>query len=165
MFFFSSSKSDHFRISLIMMNFNNISSLTNVWCSFSLHQNQIILEFLSSWWISTIFHHWPMSDDVFPFFRMRSFQNFSHRDEFQQYFNIDQRPIFFFCSSKSDHFIISLSMINFNNISSLTNVRCSCSLHQNQIILKFLWRWWISTIFHHWPTSDVVFLFFRMRSF
>ena len=165
MFFFSSSKWDHLRISLIMTNFNNISSLTNVRCSFCLHQNEIILEFLSRWWISAIFDHWPASNVLFLFTKMTSCQNCSDDDELQQYFMIDQRLMFLFSSSKRDQFWISLMMMNFNNVWSLTNVQCSFPLHQHEIILEFLSRRWISTIFHHWPTSHVLFLFIKIGSF
>ena len=148
-----------------MMNFNNMSSLTNVRCCFSLHQNEIILEFLSSWWISTICHHSPTSDVVFLFIKMRRFQNFFHHAEFQQCFIIDQRPMFFFYSSEWDHFRIPSIMMNFNNISSFTNVGCCFAVHQNEITLGFFWRWWISGISHHWGVSDVGFLFIKMKSF
>ena len=98
------------------MNFNNISSLNNARYSLSLHQNEIILAFLSRWWLSTMFGHWLTSDVLFLFINMRSFYNFSHDDELQQYFIIDQRSLFLFSSSKWDQFRISPTMMNFNNI-------------------------------------------------
>ena len=165
MLFFSSRKWHRFRIRVKMMNFRNISSFTNFPYSFSLHQNEIISEFLSLWWISTVFHHWSKSDVLFLFTKMRWFENFFEHVEFQIYFSINQRPMFFFSSPKWHHFGISLTMMNFNNSSSLAYVWCSFPLHQNEIISEFLSRWWISTILHHWLTFDVLFLFCKMKSF
>ena len=165
MYFFCSSRWDHFRISLSRINFTNVSSLINTACTFSLHADDIILEFLSSWWISPMFHHWPTSDVLFLFIQMISFYNFSYDDEFHQCFIIDQHPMCFFSSSRWDHFRISLIMMNFTNVSSLTNIRCIFSPYPDEIILEFLWQWWISPMFHHWPASDVPFFFIHMRSF
>ena len=165
MFFFSEEKSQHDRICFTMNNFNNISSLTNVRCSFSRHQNEIILQSPSWWWISTICHHRPRSHVLFLFIKITGFQNFLDDDEFQQYFNIDQRAAFFFSSSKSDHFSIALIMMNFNIISSWSNVGCSFSLHRNEITLEIFSSWWISTILRHWPTFNFLFLVMKIRSF
>ena len=165
MYFFSSSKWDQFRISLTMMNLTNVSSLTNIRCTFSLHQNEIIWEFLLAGWISPMFHHSPTSNVLFLFIKMRSIQNFSNDDESHQCFIIDQHSMYFFSSSKWDQFRISLTMMNLTNVSSLTNIRCTFSLHQNEIIWEFLLAGWISPMFHHWPTSDVLFLFIKIRSF
>ena len=139
------------------MNFKNIPTLTNVRCCFFLDRNEVILEFLLACWISTIFLHWPRSDVLSLFMEMRSFYNLSHHHAFQQYLIIDQRPMFFSCSSKWDHFKISLKMMNCKNLLSLTNIGCTLSLDQNGMILEFLWRWGISSIFHDWPTFDVLF--------
>ena len=147
-----------------MPNFNNISSSTNVRCSFclhqneiipeflsrrwisaifdhwptpiffSIHQNEIILEYFSRWWISTIFHHRPTSDVLLSFIKITCLYNISHDHQFQQYFIIDQRPILPFSSSKD-------------------------------IILDFLSSSRISTVFHHSPTSDVFFFFIKIRLF
>ena len=148
-----------------MMNSNNILSFTNVPCSFYPHQNEIILEFLSRWWISTIFDHWPASDVLFLSIKMRRFQNFFQNDGFQKYFIIDPHPMSFFSSLKRHHFIIPLTIMNFNNISAFTNVECSFPLHQNKIILQFVWRPWISTIFQNWSMSDVLSIFIKTTSF
>ena len=178
------------------LNFNNISSVTNVRYSFSFHENETILEFLWVSWIPNLFQHRPTPDAFCLFTKMRSFSNFSHHDTFKQCFTIDQGPMFFFSSLKWDHFRISLRTTNFNNISSathvrycfsfheneiileslwtclsskcistLTNVRCYFSLHENEDILAFLSSWGIPTIFRRWPTSDVLFLFTKIRSF
>ena len=194
MYFFSSPIWDKFRISIIMMNFNNISSLINVLCTFSLHQNVISLEFLSPWWISTIFHHcaiircscsldqneivwvflwvwcistifydWPMSYVLSLFTKVRWVGNFSQHDEFEQYLIIHKRRMYLFYSWKWDHFRIFLSMMNFSNISSLSNMRCPFCLYETEIILEFLWGWGTLAIFHHWPSSDVLLLFTKMR--
>ena len=165
MLLFSSSKWDHFSISLSMMNFKNILPLTKVRRPFSPHQNEIILEFLSRSWISTISLHWPTSYVPFFFITIISLYNFSQHDELQQYFINDQPPMLLFSSSKWDHFRISLSMMNSNNISLMTKVPWSISSHQNEIILEFLSSWWISTTFHHWTTSDALFLFNKLRWF
>ena len=147
------------------MSFSNISSLSNTPCSCSLHQNKIILEFLSRWPISTIFHHRPASEVFFLFIKMRSFYNFPDHDKFQPYFIDDQQPMYFFFSWKWDDFRISLNILNFNNISSLTNVRCSFPFGQNTMTLELLSPRWISTIFYHRPIVDVLFLCVEMRSF
>ena len=237
MFFFSSSRWDHFRASLIIMNFNNISSLTNVKCSCFLHENEIgfmavsdvlflemilfenlwwristifyhwgggecpfslnrnvsVLEFLwrvcwvsnniwsarsllfsfgcqqngiiwdfaSGWWISRIFGHWPTSDIHYPLMKMRSF----YEQEFQKCSIVKYTPMFFCSSSKWDHFTISLMMINFNSVVSLTAVWCYLCLEQNEVPWEFLWGSWNATISHHWPTPDVVFLVVKIILF
>ena len=165
MLFFSSSKWDHFRISLRMMNFNNISSVSNIQYSFSFREHTIVLQFLWRWWISAIFHHWRASDVLFLFIKIRSFQNFAQDDEFLEYFISEPREILFFFSWKWDHFRISLSMLSSKCISALTNDRCYFSLQQNEIIFEFLSSWGISTMLRHWPTCDVVFLLIKIRSF
>ena len=137
-YFFSSSRWYHFTISLSKMNFTNVSLLTNIQCTFSLHPHDMILEFLSRWWISPIFHNSQTSDALFLIIQMRSFYNFSHHDEFHKYFITDQHPMYLFSSSRWIHFRISLKMINFTNVSSMTNIRCIFSLHPDEIILQFL---------------------------
>ena len=163
MYFFSLWKWDHFRFSLKIMCFNNISWLTHVPCVFCFQQDEISLEVLPAYWISRIFHHWAMWDVVFLFIKMISFYNFSEDDEFEQCFIIDQRPLYFFISWKWDHFRIFLSMMNFSNISSLVKLGCAFCFHENDISLEFLWGCWISTIFHVSPMSNVLFLFMKMR--
>ena len=148
-----------------MMNFKNISSLANVVYSFPVRRDEISLEFLSWWWISIIFYHSATCDVLFLFINMRSFEDFYHHEEFQRYVIIDQRLMFFFSSSTWDDFRISPIMMNFNNISSLAKGRCSFSLHENGIVSEFLSRCWISTVFRHWPTSDVLFVFINIRWF
>ena len=140
-----------------MMNLDNISSLANIWCSFSLHENQVALEFLWRSWVSAIFDLWATSDVGFRFMKTRSFQNLSHHDEFQQYFIIGKCGMFFPCSSKWNQFRISLKMTNFRNIWWLTEVPCFVSLHQDESILEFRWEWCIATIFDHWPAAKVFF--------
>ena len=156
MYFFYSSKWDHFRISIIIRNLNNISSFTNVRYSSSLHQNEIIWEILWKWWISTSFHHWPTFHRIFLDIKMRSFYNLPDDDQFPQYFIIDHNSIYFFSLSKWDDYTISFSMMNSNNFSSFTNIQCTFPPHQNEIVLEFLLPSWISTKFQHWPKSDVL---------
>ena len=159
----SSSNWDDFRISLTMVNLNYISSLSNVRRGFPLHQNEMISEFSSAWWISRIFHHWRTTYVLFFFIKMRSFLGFSYHDKFHLYFIIDQRLMCFCSWWKWDRFRISLRMMNLNYISSQASVRCTFSLHQNEIVLEFVSAWWISTIFLPWPKSDARFFFIKMR--
>ena len=147
-----------------MMNFNNIWSLSNVRCSSFLDESAMILGFLWRWWVSTIFHDWPMSHVVFLFMKMTSFYNFSHNAEVEQYFVADEGSVFFFCGSKWNDFKMFLKMMNFNNIWSLTGDGGAFSLHKNQVIFEFLGKWWISRIFEHWGTSNGLFLFMIMIS-
>ena len=165
MFSFSPSKSDHFRISSSMMNFKSVWALTNVWCPLPLHQIKIILEFLSPWWISRMFDDWWTYDVLFPFINIAIFLEFVWKWWISTIFDHSPRSKLFLSSSKWDRFRISMTMMNLNNISSLTEVRCTFSLRQNEVILEFLWSSWISTIFDYWPTSDVLFFFIKMRSF
>ena len=165
MYSFSSSRWGHFRISLSRMNFTNVSSLTNIRCAFCAHPNEIILQFLLRWWISPMFYQWRASDVVFVFIQMRSFYNLSYDKEFHQCFIIDQRWMYFFSSSRWDHFTISLITMNFTNVSSLSKVRCTFCLHRDAIILELLLAGWISPMFHHSAISEVLFLFIHMRAF
>ena len=157
MYVFSSSRWDHFRISLTMRNFTNVSPLTNISCTFSLHPDEIILQFLLAGWISPMFHHWVTSDVLFSSSRWDHFRIFRRMMNFTNVLIIAQHPMYFSYASRWDHFRISLIMINFTDLSSLTNIRCTFRLHQNEIILKLLSLRWISRMFNHWATSDVLF--------
>ena len=131
MYFSFSCRWHQFRISVIMMNFTNVSALANMRCRFSLYENQIIGMFLLAGWISSIFNHWPTSDLVFLLIQMISFYNFSEDDEFRRFFIIDQNLMFLFFWSWWHRCRICLIMMNFTNVSSLTNSRStffsSCS--------------------------------------
>ena len=67
MSFFSSSRWDHWRISLTMNTFAYVLLLTNIRCCFSFDSEEIIEEFLSRWTPSQTFAPWPTSDVVFFF--------------------------------------------------------------------------------------------------
>ena len=164
MSFFSSSRSDHWTISLIMMRFVNVWWFGNIRCPFSLHRDQIIEQFLWRWWDSSMFDDLSTSDVLFLFIEIRSLNNFSEYDEIRQCLMICQHPMSFFSSSRSDHWTISLSRMRFVNVWWFVNIRCPFSLHRDQIIEQFLSRWWDSSMFHDFATSDVLFLFIEMRS-
>ena len=140
-----------------MINFNNHLAFINIHCCVPLHLTEIILERPSWGWISRIFGHWATCVVVFLFITMRSFYDFSQDEEFPQCFIIHSPARFLFSLSEWGHLGIWLRMMNFNNISSFTNVRCSFSVHQNEMILEIVWRRLSSIILNHWATSDVRF--------
>ena len=73
--------------------------------------------------------------------------------------------MFFFSSSRWDYLSISLRTMNFKTIASFSNILCSFFCHQNAMIWKFLWLYWMSVIFQDCSTSVVVFFLIRIRSF
>ena len=75
--FFSSSKWDHWRISLIISAFDGVSSSTNIRCRSWIHADQIIEEFLLGWKHSPIFEHCPTRNILLSFIGMISLKNFS----------------------------------------------------------------------------------------
>ena len=76
-----------------------------------------------------------MCDVLFLFVKLESFQNFSEDDEFQLYFTIGRRAMYFFASQIWYEFGISLTMMNFNNISSRMKARCGFAFYRNDIVL------------------------------
>ena len=164
MSFFSSSRSDHWTISLIIIKFDNVWWFVNIRCPFSLDRDQIIEQFLSSSSNSTMFDDLSTSDVLFLFIEIRSLNNFSYDDEIRQCLMICQHPMSFFSSSKSDHWTISLIMMRFVNVWWFVNIRCPFSLHRDQIIEQFLLAGWDSSMFDDLSTSDVLFLFIEIRS-
>ena len=103
MLFSSSSRSDHWSISLIIITFANASPLINIQCAFSIPRQQIIEQFLLPRKHSRMLNHWPTSDVLFS-------------------------------SSRWDHGKISLIIIAFANVSSMTDIRCPFSLPPVQIM-------------------------------
>ena len=147
---------EHIPQSLIL--WSSIRSLS------SLHGDEIINEFLLGWIHLRMFDHSPTSDVLFLLIEMRLFKNFSHHHHIRQCLIIDEHPMSFFYSSKWDHWTISLIIKTFANVWSLTNIRCPFSLHRDEIIEQFLWRWTHLPMFNPWATSDVPFGFIEIRS-
>ena len=147
-----------------MMNFQNILSLTNVWCSFSLDRNGIVLEFLLVWWISTVFHDWPTSYVLFSSSKLDHFRIFLMMMNFNNILAL--RNVL--CSvSLHRHVMISefLSPRWISEYVIIDQRRMFLSLGQNEITLEFLWSWWTSVLCDYWLTSYVLFLFIKMTSF
>ena len=138
MSFCCSSRWDHWTISLIIIPFANVWSLTSIWCPFSLRRDQIIEHFRSAAWHSAMFDHLPTADVLFLVIEMRALNNFSYDEDIRECLIIDQHPMWFFSSSTSDHWIVSLIIITFAKIWLLTNIRCSFLLHWDEIIEQFL---------------------------
>ena len=94
MSFFSSSRSDHWTISLSRMRFVNVWWFGNIRCPFSLHRDEIIEQFLLARWDSWMFDDFATSDAFFLFIEMRSLNNFSHNDEIRQCLMIDEEAMY-----------------------------------------------------------------------
>ena len=162
MSFFSSSRSHHWTKFLKIMRFANVWWLTWNRCPFSLYRDEIIEEFLWRWAHSPMFDDLPTFDVTFLFIEIRPFYSFSENDEIRQCLMIDRYPMSFLSSSRSGHWTISLKMNTFANIWSLINILLSFSLHRDQIIEQFRWRWTYSRMFDGSATFGVLFLFFDM---
>ena len=113
---FSSSRSDHWTISLKMMRFANVSWFRNIRCPFSLHRDEIIEQFLLSSQHSAMLHDWPTPDVLFLFIEIRALYKFPQHHCIRQCVMIDQHPISFFSSSRWDHWTISLIITTFGNV-------------------------------------------------
>ena len=164
MSFFSSSRWDHWTISLSKMRFGNVWWFGNIRCPFSLHRDEIIEQFLLARWDSAMFDYFATSNVLFLFIEMRSLNNFSYDDEIRQCLMIWQHLMSFFSSSRWDHWTISLIIITFVNVWWFGNIRCHFSLHRDEIIEQFLWSSSHSSMFDDLATSDILFLFIEMRS-
>ena len=138
MSFFSSSRWDHWTISLIIITFVNVWWFGNIRCPFSLHRDEIIEQFLWSSSHSSMFDDLTTSDILFLFIEMRSLNNFSHHHHIRQCLMIWQHPMSFFSSSRWDHWTIALIMMRFVNVWWFGNIRCPFSLHRDEIIEQFL---------------------------
>ena len=164
MSFFRSSRWDHMKISLIIMKFANVWSLKNIRCPFCVHRDEIIEEFLLWWTHTPMFDRWPRSDVRFLFIEMRSLEKFSDHEDLRQCLIIDQHRMCFFSSLRWDHWRISLIIITFAKVLSLTNIRCPFSLEGDEITEEFLLSASHSPMFRHWTICDVLFLFSEIRS-
>ena len=169
--------------------------MTNVKCTFSHDENEIIFEFPWAWWISTIFHRWPRwmhfslslkPDDFRSSPTIMNSNNISSSTNVRCTFPLHQNEIILellsprvisaifhhratpdvlLPAAKWDHRRIYVTMINLNYISALTNIRWTFCGHENEIIVEFPAAWWSSTIFHRWPRSSVLFVFIKMWLF
>ena len=132
MSFFSSSRWNHWGISVNMNTFANFWSLTNIRCAFSVHGEEIIEEFLWRWT-----HSWMLDD-------------FCRKSDV------------FLSSRRWDHWRVSVIMNTFANVWPLTNIGCVFFLDRDEIIEEFIWGWTDSPLFDHWRTSHVFSLFIEM---
>ena len=151
----TSSRSDQWTISLIIITFANVWWLTKIWYAFSLHRNQIIQHFLSASSHSRMFHHWQTSDVLFLSIEIKSLNNSPQHHHIRQCLMVYQHSMSLSSSSRSDHWTISLIIITFANLWWLTNIPCASTVHRHQIIQKFLLGWTHSAMFDDWPTLNV----------
>ena len=176
-----------------MNTFWNLWTFPNIRCSFSLHRDQIIEQFLWRWthspiidrWLtsnvflfSSIWDHWwiclsinrfsnvwSLTDIRCPFCLHQNAINeeFRWRWKNPQYLTIARHQTPLFSSWRWDHWRISLIIITFAYVSSLTNIRFTFSHHRDEIIEEFFLRWTPSPLVHQWPRCDVPLLLIPMR--
>ena len=135
---FSSSRWDHWKTSLSIIRFANVWWLTNIRCAIIVHQDNIIEQFHWRWTHSPIFDNWLTSDVLFRLIEIRLFNNFPQHHHIRQCLINHQHPMYFFYSSRSDHWTIYLSIITFANVWWFTNIQCPPPHHRDQINEQFL---------------------------
>ena len=164
MSFFSSSRWDHWTFSVTMNTFPVILII-----------DRHPMSFFPSWrW-----DHWRISLTMDTFGNVSSFSvircssSFHRYDIIQQFFLAGSHSPMFdhwripgvsFCSSRWDHWTISLKMNTFDNLWSLPNIWCPFCFHRDQMVEQFVLAAWHSRMFDHSPTCAVLFLFIEIIS-